>query len=291
IAHVTGEPTEISATRAASGGCIHQANVVRTGDGRCFFVKSNPAAPPALFEREAEGLEALAATETIRVPRPLGTGTGEAAVPAFLVAEAIDTGSPGRGFWETFGRRFAALHRANSERVSADTRRFGFAHDNFIGATPQPNAWDDDWCEFWRHHRLGFQLELARRNGLSDPTLDRLGDRLLARLDGLIDEPDEPPCLLHGDLWSGNFMSDEHGEPVLIDPAAYYGRREADLAMTELFGGFNARFYSAYEEAWPLAPGSRERLDLYQLYHLLNHLNLFGHGYRDRCVAILRRLT
>ncbi len=220
------------------------------------------------------------------MPRVIAVGD-EKEGPPFLVLEAIDTGRRGEGFFETFGRRFAELHR------KATGERFGFERDNYIGSTPQPNRWSDDWCEFWRRQRLGFQLDLARRRGLSDRTLDRLGDALLERLDELIGEPAEPPTLLHGDLWggNGNYMVDEEGAPVLIDPAAYFGRREADLAMTRLFGGFDARFYAAYEEVWPLSPGAETRLDVYKLYHLLNHLNLFGGGYRSSSIDVLRRLT
>ncbi len=134
-------------------------------------------------------------------------------------------------------------------------------------------------------------MRLARERGLSDDELDRLGDRLLERLDDWIDLREEPACLLHGDLWSGNYMADDAGDPVLIDPAAYYGHREADLAMTELFGGFDHTFYEAYEEEWPLPPGSPERREIYKLYHLLNHLNLFGRGYRARCIGILQRFA
>ena len=285
VLRVTGEHSHIVATRPVGGGCINRAEIVELIDGRRYFVKSNPDPLPGMFEREAEGLDALAATRTIRVPKPLGAGGGPTGGVPFLVTEAIETGAPGRGFWETFGRRFAELHRA------AGPERFGFEHDNYLGATPQPNAWTDDWCDFFRRHRLGHQLELARRAGLCDPTLEGLGDRLLDRLEDLLAEPEEPPCLLHGDLWSGNYMVDSTGEPVLIDPATYYGRREADLAMTHLFGGYDPRFYAAYEEAWPLAPGAAERLEIYKLYHLLNHLNLFGSGYRQGCLAILRRFA
>ena len=289
IQQATGQSTRIVHSRPVSGGCINRAEIVELADGRSYFVKSNPAPLPAMFEREAEGLAALAATETLRVPRPVGAGGSQPGGLPFLITEAIVSGSPGLGFSETFGRRFARLHKAAAPASS--NGRFGFDHDNYIGSTSQPNPWTDDWCDFWRQHRLGHQLDLARRGGLSDPALDRLGDRLLDRLDDFLAEPNEPPCLLHGDLWSGNTMVDEDGQPVLIDPAAYCGRREADLAMTQLFGGFDPRFYAVYEEAWPLAPGAAERLEIYKLYHLLNHLNLFGGGYRESCLTILRRFA
>ncbi len=290
IARATGDAARVVRSSSAGGGCINAARTLELDDGRCFFVKSNPDPLPGMFEREAEGLEALAAAVAIRVPRPVGSGGG-GEVPPFLVLEAIATGQPGPGFAEDFGRRFAALHRRSPGHRGPGGEAFGFDHDNYLGATPQPNGWCADWCDFWRRRRLGHQLELARKRGLSDRRLDRLGDRLLGRLEDLLGAPEEPAALLHGDLWGGNYMVGEGGEPVLIDPAVYCGRREADLAMTMLFGGFEPRFYAAYEEAWPLAPGSAERLEIYQLYHLLNHLNLFGRGYRSGCVAILERFA
>jgi fructosamine-3-kinase len=285
IEEKTGRPARVATTGAAGGGCINDARVVRLEDGRRYFLKSNPHPLPGMFPREAEGLEALANVGAIRVPRPVGTGGEEEGEIPFIVMEYVSGGSPKNGFHETFGRRFALLH------LQSRQDRFGFDRDNYLGSTPQPNSWKDNWVEFWREHRLGFQLDLARRNRLSDPDFDRRGKILLDRLDELIGEPEEPACLLHGDLWGGNYLADSEGEPVLIDPAAYYGRREADLAMTMLFGGFGRDFYSAYEEAWPLAEGSETRLEVYKLYHLLNHLNLFGGSYYSGCIGILRRYT
>ncbi len=287
INNQTGEAATITVSRQAGGGCIHRAEIVELKDGRRYFVKSNSAPPPGIFEREAEGLAALAATNTLKVPQLLGIGTEPS---AFLVMEAIDIGPPGTEFNTTFGRRFAGLHLANREAGSR-IDRFGFDHDNHLGATPQPNTWTGDWTDFFRRYRLGHQLALARSSGVSDRTMDRLGDRLLGRLEELIGQPEEPPSLLHGDLWSGNYMVDNADQPVLIDPAVYYGRREADLAMTFLFGGFGPRFYAAYEEAWPLEPGSKDRLEIYKLYHLLNHLNLFGRSYLYGCVSIMKRFA
>jgi protein-ribulosamine 3-kinase len=287
-----GRPAQVVGDHAVGGGCIHDARRIELADGRRLFLKSDAGAPAGqegrgdLFEREAEGLAALAAAEAIRVPRdPL---PGRAGDTVFLLMEAIPTGRPAAGFFADFGRRFAALHRTTARNPRAGGRH-GFDHDNYLGGTPQPNPWTESWVDFFRHHRLGHQLRLARQRGRSNPEMDRLGDRLLDRLDRWLDLPEEPSCLLHGDLWSGNFLADDEGAPVLVDPAVYHGHREADLAMTRLFGGFDPAFYRAYEEAWPLPPGHRERLPLYQLYHLLNHLNLFGSAYRGRCVEILRR--
>ncbi|MEM8933099.1 MAG: fructosamine kinase family protein [Acidobacteriota bacterium] len=287
----TGEPARWIEDRATAGGCIHDARIVSLADGRSFFVKSRneSARAPGIFDREAEGLRALGAAfaaletaATVRVPDVIGTATGP---PSVLVLEAIETGSSGADTQTALGRGLAAMHRATA------STRFGFDHDNYLGETPQPNGWLDDWVTFWRQRRLGHQLDLARRNGLSDPTLDRLGDRLLDRLDVILGEVDEPACLLHGDLWGGNVLVDATGRPVLIDPATYFGHREAELAMTALFGGFGPAFYRAYEETWPLPPGAEARRPLYELYHMLNHLNLFGSGYRSSCLERLRRLV
>ncbi len=290
-----GGPARIVSSQGVSGGCIHDSRLLELEDGRRFFLKADDVSGgPAedVFEREAEGLAALAAAGALRVPRD--ALPGRAGDTAFLVMEAIPTGQPGTRFWEDFGRGFAELHRRTAAapgEATGDERpaAFGFPHDNYLGGTPQPNPWSDDWPTFFREHRLGHQLELARRRGRSTAELERLGERLAERLDELIGLPEEPGCLLHGDLWSGNFLADDSGDPTILDPAAYFGHREADLAMTRLFGGFHSRFYAAYEEAWPLPAGSRERQEIYQLYHLLNHLNLFGGGYLSGCLKILRR--
>ncbi len=278
-----GGRLRVVASRSVGGGCISDARLVELSDGNGRFVKLHSLDVPDLFEREAEGLRALDATGAIRVPR--GATAGRLEDRQFLILEAIETGAPGPGFFGDFGRRFAALHRDSA----AD--RFGFPHDNYIGATPQPNGWLDDWPEFFRRRRLGHQIETARRRGSGTSELYRLADRLLSRLDDWLNVPGEPACLLHGDLWSGNYMVDESGGPVLIDPACYYGHREADLAMTQLFGGFGAEFYAAYGASWPLPEGSARRLEIYKLYHLLNHLNLFGGSYLGRCVSLLKGLV
>ena len=283
-----GEPIEVESAVAVGGGSINQAFRVSCSDRSQRFVKTSPEASLLVFQREADGLQALGAPGILRVPESslAATANGQ----AFLILDWIETGSPANDFQATFGRQLARLHRATAESDESKGR-FGFGHDNWIGATPQPNGWKDDWVDFWREHRLGFQLDLARKNGLSDPELDRLGENLLNNLERWIDLPEEPPCLLHGDLWGGNYLVDQEGDPVLIDPATYYGHREAELAMTRLFGGFQQAFYTAYEDEWPLPTGSETRLKLYELYHLLNHLNLFGRGYRGSCLGILRGVT
>ena len=268
--------------RSVSGGCIHEAFWVTTDDGRDFFVKTNANAPAEMFAREAEGLKAIAATAAIRVPEVIGFEEPSGNV---LILEAIATGHTNRRFFESFGRQLARMHRAGS------AAQFGFDSDNFLGNTPQPNRPSGCWVEFWRERRLGYQLDLARTNGHGNAELFRRGETLLRRLDQILATADERPALLHGDLWSGNFLASLDGEPILIDPAVYYGSREAEFGMTLLFGGFDSVFYDAYQEEWPLQDGYLERFEIYKLYHLLNHLNLFGSSYLDGCLSVLRQFT
>ena len=273
------------AVRHVGGGCIADARIATFEDGFSVFVKT-VAGVPDMFEREAEGLEALAEADALRVPRVLAVDANG------LVLEFVAQGSPKPGFFQSFGRRFARLHRHAGPQC-------GFPHDNYIGATPQLNRPIDgafgagvndgsDWPGFFIERRLRYQARLAEERG-HGAELRRLLDGCEATFCDLLDAATEAPCVLHGDLWGGNYIVDETGEPCLIDPAVYYGHREADLAMTRLFGGFDAAFYRAYDEEFPLADGHRERLPIYQLYHLLNHLNLFGSGYYAQCERILRR--
>jgi len=274
----TGAPFEPRPPSHVGGGCINQA--VKFSDGcQHWFVKVNDAELLDMFEAEAEGLNAMAETRTIRVPRALCTGSFEN--QSYIVIEYISHGRSRSDSQQQAGRELAAMHRHTAER-------FGWHRDNTIGATPQQNARSETWSGFWRTQRLGFQLELAARNGYRGQ-LQTSGEQLLARFDTLIDHAPEP-SLLHGDLWGGNITFDTDGHPVIFDPAVYYGDREADLAMTELFGGFSSDFYAAYREAWPIEPGYRVRRQLYNLYHILNHLNLFGGGYGGQAQAMMERL-
>jgi len=279
IEAVTGKALTPEPPRQIGGGCINTA--VRLSDGeRAYFVKLNDASGLAMFEAEAAGLAALAATNSLRVPAPLCTGT--AGAQAYLVMEYISLG--GRARREAValaGEKLAQLHRASWER-------FGWERDNTIGSNPQPNTPSSDWVDFWRDQRLGYQLELAAHNGHRGRLQER-GARLLAGFGSLIDHA-PVPSLLHGDLWGGNLGFGAEGEPVVFDPAVYYGDREADLAMTELFGGFGGDFYAAYRAAWPLEPGYSVRKSLYNLYHILNHLNLFGGGYGAQAEGMIDRL-
>ena len=275
LAAATGKVFAAHATRPVGGGSINQAWLLQD-DEQSYFVKTH-AHGEALFEAEARALEAIAATGTLRVPSPVAAGSSGDL--AFLILEYLPLQS--RGDAVRLGQGLAALHRATADR-------YGWAQDNFIGRTPQPNGWMADWVEFWRTRRLGPQIELAR--GRNSPRLVAAGEGLLARLPGLFDGYTPKPSLLHGDLWGGNYGYAAQGEPVIFDPASYYGDREADLAMTELFGGFPAEFYAAYREAWPLDPGYRARKTLYNLYHVLNHDHMFGGGYGDQALAMMDAL-
>ncbi len=237
-----------------------------------------------IFGPEVVGLNAMRATRAIRVANVFGSGVSEDGTNV-LVLEAIESHVPAGDFFERFGRQLAELHRSSS----AD--RFGFEHDNFLGASLQPNPWTDDWTDFWSKSRLSFQLKLARENGLGGSELQSLGDSVINRLDSLIGGSTERPALIHGDLWSGNWICDEQAQPVLIDPAVYFANREAEFGMTTLFGGLPESFYDAYHEAWPMADGWEDRVAIYRLYHLLNHLNLFGSSYLLQCISILRRFS
>lgn len=277
IAAATGQPFQPQGSAVTGGGCINQAQVVSGRCGRRFFVKRNHADRLAMFEAEAEGLSAILASATIRAPRPICQGVDGQG--AYLVLEYLPLS--GRGDEVACARQLAAMHRSTQGS-------FGWSRDNTIGSTPQINDPDPDWPRFWRDRRLGYQLALARQQGAPRGLLDK-GERLMADLGGFFTTQQPPPSLLHGDLWGGNhgFCA---GAPVIFDPAVYYGDREADLAMTELFGGFPAAFYAAYREAWPLDPGYASRKTLYNLYHVLNHFNMFGAGYADQAENMLDRL-
>lgn len=259
------------------GGCINET-VRLHGDGQDFFVKLNSASQAEMFAAEAEGLRQIAATATVRVPEPVCWGvTGDS---AYLVLEYLSLGHAGSG--AVLGERLAAMHRVTQSQ-------FGWKRDNTIGSTPQRNNPATDWLCFFRQHRLGYQLDLAERNGWGGELLG-LGATLMARLDGLFDGYCPRPSLLHGDLWSGNHAYLTDGTPTVYDPAVYFGDREADIAMTELFGGFGREFYAGYRAAWPLDPGYATRKTLYNLYHILNHANLFGGGYGHQAVSMMQQL-
>lgn len=267
---------EVTRIQPVGGGCINHGARLWTSSGDSYFLKTNPSLPADVFSREAEGLAILRRAGGPRFPEPYLWG------PDFLLMEDLAPASPQHRYWEALGRSLTTLHRATAPR-------FGFDHDNYLGSTPQPNPWTADGFEFFGQHRLVYQARLAQRNGLLDAGQVSRVERLAGRLGELI--PPQPASLIHGDLWAGNVIADGGGAPALIDPAAHYGWAEAELGMTALFGGFPPAFYESYEEARPLEPGWRGRLPLYNLYHLLNHVNLFGGMYLGQALAVLGRFA
>lgn len=243
------------------------------------FVKTGPASALDMFEAEAEGLRELAAANAIRVPAVIDCGLDDGG--AFIAIERLHLERPTAATETAFGEQLAALHRHTKDR-------HGWHRDNTIGPTPQHNPWTADWISFFREHRLVFQLELAVSNGYGGE-LQTLGARLVDALPKFFDRCEPQASLCHGDLWSGNWGVAD-GVPVIFDPAVYYGDRESDIAMTMLFGGFGRNFYRAYEESWPMERGHENRLKLYQLYHVINHLNLFGTGYLGQAINLMQGL-
>ena len=264
--------------RPVGGGDISSAWHVRADDDP-VFLKTGPASAYEMFAAEADGLRELARAGAIRVPRVLGCVVSGAESLLALEWIDFDIASPETG--AKLGQRLARQHR-----VCAD--RFGWHRDNTIGSTPQRNSRTDDWVRFFGKQRLGFQLKLASKNGFTG-ALQTNGKTLVDNLGYFFSNYWPEPSLLHGDLWGGNWAACD-GEPVIFDPAVYYGDRESDIAMTRLFGGFGAAFYQAYEQEWPMSEGHGERALIYQLYHVLNHLNLFGGAYLGRAEQILQRL-
>jgi fructosamine-3-kinase len=278
IQTVTGKSFRFGNRTSVGGGCINQAfriDDTQLGDAQqAYFVKVNQASKAPMFEAEAQGLQEMAAH--IRVPRPLcwGIASGQ----SYLVLEWIDLGrSPN---WSAMGRQLAGLHRATH------AQGFGWHRDNTIGETPQLNPWTRNWAKFFAEYRIGHQLELAARKGAHFAQ----AESLLKTIPQVLAGHDPQPSLVHGDLWSGNAAFDTTGTPVIFDPATYYGDREVDLAMTGLFGGFPEAFYEGYQSAWPLASGYRERKVLYNLYHILNHFNLFGGSYAGQAEQMMRQV-
>jgi protein-ribulosamine 3-kinase len=276
ITHASGVPFTIREAGPVAGGCIHRSFVVVDGGSR-YFVKTNEARHGDTFAAEADGLSAILAAG-VRAPRPLCHGSD--ATHAWLVMEFVDLGGPPDP--ARLGSDLAKLHASTGET-------HGWHRDNWIGATPQRNARSDDWALFWQTQRLAPQLELALRKGFGEG-LARAGDKLIAALPAILRGHRPEPSLLHGDLWGGNAGFLAGGEPVVFDPAVYYGDREADLAMTELFGGFAPDFYRAYREVAPLEQGYELRRTLYNLYHVLNHANLFGGGYAAQAERMMLEL-
>ncbi|MEX2354242.1 MAG: fructosamine kinase family protein [Gammaproteobacteria bacterium] len=280
IAEATGMAAKVTERRSLSGGSINNSEIISLQDGREYFLKSysNQAQFPGMFEAEFKCLGLLAQTRTIIVPAPVTCSSN------FIVLEVFQEADRQHDWYEKIGRQLAQLH------LSTQGNRFGFEMDNYLGLSRQPNSWTDDWLSFWRDQRLGWQLELYARKSEAGDRLLELGDRLIVRLQDLIGDIKEPSVLLHGDLWSGNSSANPAGEPVIYDPASYYGHREAEFGMMRMFGGYGPRCEAAYNEIWPFEDGADDRITLYRLYHELNHLNLFGKSYYQRCLDTMESL-
>lgn len=280
ITDATGTTFVLDKHGSIGGGCINTAMKI-SGGGREFFLKLNDARLLAMFEAEADGLRELAAAEGVRVPLPVCTGLS--GKQAFIVMEYLRLdGHAGAAGMARFGEQLAQMHRYTAQQ-------FGWHRENTIGSTPQVNDWMPDWIAFWREQRLGFQLRLAAGHGLGSRVVHK-GEQLQQALPAFFSGHQPQASVLHGDLWSGNYGISHTGEPVIFDPAVYFGDREADLAMTELFGGFGREFYAGYAGAWPLDTGYPQRKTLYNLYHILNHFNLFGGGYAAQAEGMIDRL-
>ncbi len=284
VREATGIALDPDSRASQGGGCINAAWLVdgrENGGGTCpYFVKANRADKLAMFEVESAALAEIAATGTIRVPRPFWHGA--VSETAFLVLEGITLRTQaGREAEYERGRQLAEMHRCLEPEG-----RYGWHRENVIGETPQPNDWQDSWVGFYARNRLGFQFRLAEKRGRNF----RGAVELIERLPDFFGDYRPASSLLHGDLWGGNAAFDEEGNPVLFDPATYYGDRETDLAFTELFGGFGAEFYRGYESAWPLDSGFGVRKRLYNLYHVLNHDHLFGGGYGTQAQGMIDAL-
>ena len=280
ISLATGHTFHADKPSSVGGGCINSAYRLG-GNGQEFFIKLNSADRLDMFEAEAAGLHELAAANSIRVPVPICTGIAEN--QCYIVMEYIGFGGRGGSHLLTqFGEQLAQMHRHTSGR-------FGWHRDNTIGSTFQPNQNEADWLTFWAQHRLGYQLQLAGQHGIGAGAL-RMGEQLLENLSDFFIGYAPVASLLHGDLWSGNYAFSQASEPVIFDPAVYFGDREADIAMTELFGSFGHDFYAAYNASWPLDAGYPVRKTLYNLYHILNHYNMFGGGYGSQAISMIDRL-
>ena len=276
---ILSEP--IKSTSSVSGGCIDDSRKLQLESGKLYFLKQLLGSSLGAFDAEERGLEELRKSGAVNVPEIVCKG------PDFLLLQWIEAGySRSSSSMEMLGRQFAELHRYRG-------KKFGLSEDNILGDSPQSNKPSKEgrlnWAKFFVENRLEFQTSLAVKNGYATPELKNLMDNLIKKVPDLISGTEEEPSLLHGDLWSGNYLIDESGIPWLIDPAVYYGHREADLAMTSLFGGFSNTFFSAYKSAYPISPGYSEREPLYQLYHVLNHLNLFGTDYYGQVISVLKR--
>jgi fructosamine-3-kinase len=263
--------------RSVNGGCINQCYSLM-GDNITYFVKINQASQVEMFAAEALGLKQISNTKTIRVPQPICWGIAEKT--SYIVLEWMEFGRGTNQFWEKMGRKLGTMHH----HQGAD--QFGWEQNNTIGSISQINIWTDSWADFFAEYRIGYQLKLARRRGGNFPDCIQVVEMVRE----LLAHRQPKPSLVHGDLWSGNVAVTQEGEPVILDPATYYGDHEVDLAITELFGGFGGGFYRGYNEVFPLDKGYQKRKIIYNLYHIINHFNLFGGGYGAQVNQMIQRI-
>ena len=279
ISKTIGTSAALLSSSMATGGMINNSVILHTDQGAYFLKWNNDANCDDLFKKESLGLQVLK-QGPLKIPEVLGHGQIEDHY--FLMLEHIAEGQPDLSFWEIFGIKLAALHRITSDQ-------FGFETDNHIGKLTQYNSCKPDWADFFINNRLLPQLELGYRLGTIDSTLIKSFEKLFPKLDRLF--PREKPSLIHGDLWSGNFTCDTSGKPVIFDPATYFANREIEIAFTKLFGGFNQKFYKSYHNCFSLETGFNERVELYNLYPLLVHVNLFGSSYLNGILQTLKRFV
>jgi protein-ribulosamine 3-kinase len=272
-----GKTVVVKGFSFSGGGCINHGGRLETNEG-AFFLKWNDANRfPGMFEAEAKGLELLQKPGALFIPNVIGVS--ERQNYQFLLLDFVDQKQRSGNYWNNLGEQLATLHGISS-------KTYGLDHNNYIGSLHQYNDQKSSWTDFFIHQRLEVQLKLAESSGSADTRLRKRFDELYKKLPSLL--PDENPALVHGDLWSGNLMVNNKGEPCLIDPAVYFGHREVDLAMSKLFGGFAQEFYEKYNDVFPLSPGYQKRFDLYNLYPLLVHVNLFGGAYINQVNSILQ---
>lgn len=279
ISRSIGNDFQISQKVSVAGGDINSAYKISGINKEIqFFVKINSARLSCMFQVEYDSLIELSQSELMHIPKPICFGVSED--KSYLVLEDLPMHSNGDS--RAIGKALAQMHKITASR-------YGWQHNNFIGSTAQNNQYHSDWLSFWRDERMIPQFEMLYHKGYQS-YLSPSADKFLDHLESLLEDYNPPASLLHGDLWSGNYAYDENGKPVIYDPALYYGDRETDLAMTELFGGFDENFYTAYNEVWPLEKGYKRRKTLYNLYHILNHVNLFGTSYLNQAINMLERL-
>ncbi len=278
ISKATGKEFEVKETRSVGGGCINQGYKIQSLD-RQYFVKLNQASLVEMFVAEALGLKQMHQTQTLTIPYPVCWGT--VGNSCYIVLEWLELGGRSNSeAWSKMGRQLAQMHQQGT------SDRFGWKMNNTIGSTPQINTWMDNWGDFFAEQRIGYQLRLAKTRGGNFPDTNQV----IAAVKEHLADREPVASIVHGDLWSGNASVTVEGEPVIFDPATYYGDRETDIAMTELFGGFPQSFYQGYNQQWELDSGYKKRKNIYNLYHILNHFNLFGGGYGSQANSMIRKI-